>query len=131
MSSSRDDWDGQPTRVLVDPGDKVCCIGNEKVHISDDYPKPVPEADEDADPCPSPDGRRRQKKCFNCNKKGHTSRNCTTPANTCFNCGIQGHFTRNCPSPKVDVKGSCYHCHQPGHLARDCALLKPTKKALF
>lgn len=58
---------------------------------------------------------RETRKCFNCNKTGHLSKNCWKPKKKkedkdkkkkpqqkggCYNCGDMGHFARACPKPK-------------------------------
>ena len=57
---------------------------------------------------------RETRKCFNCDQKGHLSKNCWKPNKKrkdrekkkksqqkgCYNCGEQGHFARACPKPK-------------------------------
>ena len=54
------------------------------------------------------DGVRPPMICFNCDKEGHGSRECTEPKRPredrgpmkCFNCQGEGHMSRECPEPR-------------------------------
>lgn len=40
-------------------------------------------------------------KCWNCNGRGHISKNCPQPnSRKCYNCGKSGHISRSCPEPR-------------------------------
>ena len=40
-------------------------------------------------------------KCWNCNERGHISRNCPKQkSRKCYNCGKPGHLSRSCPEPR-------------------------------
>ncbi len=43
----------------------------------------------------------------------------------CYNCNGRGHISRNCRRPRKrystrQVTGKCFNCNQPGHWAKDC-----------
>ena len=123
-------------RAPVDLADKECYNCNEKGHLSKDCLKPVnpdavrpprerrerkPRAEGDAPRERKPRERKERapraprddsdKECYNCNEKGHVSRDCPKPVNPdaprrvtrdpadkkCFNCGNKGHLSRDCP----------------------------------
>ncbi|ROW03174.1 hypothetical protein VPNG_08158 [Cytospora leucostoma] len=65
-------------------------------------------------------------KCNNCEKLGHTSKNCPEDkveaertVVKCYNCDQEGHRVRDCPTPRVD-KFACKNCGKPGHKVADC-----------
>ena len=49
-------------------------------------------------------GKGFQGLCYNCNQKGHSSRNCPLPIK-CHKCGQNGHISPNCPQGGVAPKG--------------------------
>ena len=55
-------------------------------------------------------------RCYNCDERGHLSRDCTRPKKpvSCYLCGQQGHGFRNCPSEL------CWNCNRPGHRSQIC-----------
>jgi len=63
--------------------------------------------------------------CFNCNKLGHSVKNCPDPLpeKTCNNCQQPGHKAEGCPEPKQPkapkVK-TCFACGDPDHVANAC-----------
>ncbi|KUI61742.1 ATP-dependent RNA helicase glh-4 [Cytospora mali] len=64
-------------------------------------------------------------KCNNCEKLGHTSKNCPEDkieaertVVKCYNCNEEGHRIRDCPTPRVD-KFACKNCGKAGHKVAD------------
>ena len=60
-------------------------------------------------------GKREDRRCFECDKPGHIARNCRSKkpksntsdgVKTCFNCGGKGHISPNCPSKKNSQPGT-------------------------
>lgn len=61
------------------------------------------------------------KRCFTCNVRGHTSRDCLEAPlgqKICFNCGSRGHVSKECQAEKAPTK--CYTCGQYGHVGKEC-----------
>ena len=63
--------------------------------------------------------RRREVKCFRCNKFGHVRNECRWALGSCFGCGSSGHRVNECPNPRV-LK--CFECGGAGHRANDCRM---------
>jgi len=64
--------------------------------------------------CPSDSS---QSVCYNCNKPGHVSRDCTEPRANNFG---GGGFRGGRGGGGGGGGGNCYRCSKPGHFARDC-----------
>lgn len=60
----------------------------------------------------------RQRKCFVCGRRGHTSYSCRDNLR-CTNCSRIGHKTEDCRFSK-----KCSHCNKVGHERDDCYSLK-------
>ena len=65
---------------------------------------------------------RNNQRCYNCQREGHISRDCTQPpgAKTCYNCGMEGHLSRDCSEPRKERSKSCFNCNEVGHIAAQC-----------
>lgn len=64
------------------------------------------------------------KRCYNCGKNGHISRNCPDAKKTaaCYICGMEGHLAYVCPdAPPSDRRGAkCFNCGRIGHRSHEC-----------
>nr|ALE66958.1 gag protein [Human immunodeficiency virus 1] len=63
-------------------------------------------------------GPRRNIKCFNCGKEGHTAKNCRAPRKRgCWKCGKEGHQMKECTERQANFLGKIWPSHKgrPGN----------------
>lgn len=68
-------------------------------------------------------------RCFQCNKFGHSSRNCRQPEKTCIRCGLIHEID---PLNKCEAPMKCSNCGQNGHtaLSRACEVFLQEKQVV-
>nr|AGC32154.1 gag protein [Human immunodeficiency virus 1] len=63
-------------------------------------------------------GPKRNIKCFNCGKEGHTAKNCRAPRKRgCWKCGKEGHQMKDCTERQANFLGKFWPSHKgrPGN----------------
>nr|QIC94856.1 gag protein [Human immunodeficiency virus 1]QIC94861.1 gag protein [Human immunodeficiency virus 1]QIC94876.1 gag protein [Human immunodeficiency virus 1] len=67
-------------------------------------------------------GPRRNIKCFNCGKEGHTAKNCRAPRKKgCWKCGREGHQMKDCTERQANFLGKIWPSHKgrPGNFLQN------------
>nr|QWX93252.1 gag protein [Human immunodeficiency virus 1] len=63
-------------------------------------------------------GQKKNIKCFNCGKEGHTAKNCRAPRKRgCWKCGKEGHQMKDCTERQANFLGKLLPSHKgrPGN----------------
>nr|ACV94946.1 gag protein [Human immunodeficiency virus 1] len=67
-------------------------------------------------------GPKKNIKCFNCGKEGHTARNCRAPRKRgCWKCGREGHQMKDCTERQANFLGKIWPSRQgrPGNFLQN------------